>query len=191
MPVLAAYLGAALWLTATHWQGVALFGWGVILGLISFIAHEYLFHRFLLHLPAPRSPWLRKMHARVHWQHHQTPDKPHWLFVPLWGSVGMVGIAAATAYGIGGIDLLGPALVGYCCFFLHYEATHLAAHVNYKPRTRFGKFMKRYHLLHHFKNERYWFGVTNPLMDLLFGTWPERGEVPKSQTARTLGIEPD
>ena len=187
--MLAAYTAGAIWLTVAKWGSPWLLLGGIALGFVWWIANEYLFHRFLLHLPQPRAPWMRKMHARVHWQHHQTPNKPEWLFVPLWGSVTMVGMAAGVGYLVGGWSLMGPTLIGYCVTLMHYEATHLAAHVPYKPRTRFGRFMKRYHLLHHFKNERYWFGVTNPIMDHFFGTWPERDEVPKSETARTLGVE--
>ena len=65
------------------------------------------------------------------------------------------------------------------------------AHVPYHPRTRLGRLMKRHHLLHHFKNERFWFGVTNPVVDKLLGTWKRRADVEKSETARTLGLDPD
>jgi hypothetical protein len=40
--------------------------------------------------------------------------------------------------------------------------------------------------LHHFKNERYWFGVTSIVGDRVIGTLPDQREVPRSPTARTL-----
>lgn len=46
--------------------------------------------------------------------------------------------------------------------------------------------MKKVHLLHHFKNENYWFGVTNMMYDKAFGTYKEEKEAEKSETARQL-----
>jgi hypothetical protein len=44
----------------------------------------------------------------------------------------------------------------------------------------------RNHRLHHFKNERYWHGITNTVADRVLGTMPVHTEVPRSKTARTL-----
>ena len=38
-------------------------------------------------------------------------------------------------------------------------------------------------------NERYWFGVTSTLGDHLLRTAPDHSTVPKSGTARTLGVD--
>ena len=40
--------------------------------------------------------------------------------------------------------------------------------------------MKQYHLRHHYLSEKSWFGVSNPWLDLVFGTFPNAGEVQKS-----------
>jgi hypothetical protein len=39
------------------------------------------------------------------------------------------------------------------------------------------------------QNEHYWFGVTSTVGDHLLRTTPEQSDVPKSPTARTLGVE--
>ena len=163
---------------------------GLVLGVLAWVVTEYVFHRFFLHMPPPGWPPLRRLHARVHWQHHQTPADLPFLFVPWWGTPSLIGLAALAGYALGGLDLALVAALGDALTLVHYEVTHLAAHVPYHPRTRLGALMKRHHLLHHFKNERYWFGVTNPVFDLLLATWPDPNAVPKSETARTLGIEP-
>jgi 4-hydroxysphinganine ceramide fatty acyl 2-hydroxylase len=46
--------------------------------------------------------------------------------------------------------------------------------------------MKRYHLWHHFKNERFWFGVSNPVLDFVSGTYRQPEGVARSTTARVL-----
>ena len=176
--------------TAWRWPGVTVFLMGFGIGFAVWIFAEYMFHRFVLHLPRPPIEWMQRLHARIHWQHHQTPDAPEWLFVPWWGAIFLLSIAAAFG-GMAGAEYVLPAMFGYGLVFLHYEIAHLAAHVPYRPRTLFGNYMRRHHLLHHFKNERYWYGVTNPLMDYLWRTWPEKESVPKSDTARTLGVEPE
>lgn len=169
----------AEWLPAA---GAGVLGWG---------AAEYVFHRFVLHMPAPQQKFFRRLHGRLHWKHHQNPDEPRLLFVPLFGDIFLFGVAALAGGVTGGRAAALGSVVGLGLALLHYEATHLAAHVAYVPRTRWGRFLKRFHRLHHYKNEHYWYGVTHPFVDKLVGTWRDHREVEKSSTARTLGIEPE
>lgn len=163
----------------------------VLAGVLGWGASEYTFHRYVLHMPRPMMERLRKLHARLHWKHHQQPDAPRLLFVPLFGDVFLFLSYGAIGAAFGGVPAALGAMLGLGCALLHYETTHLAAHVAYVPRTRWGRHMKRFHRLHHYKNEHYWFGVTHPLMDMLVGTAPDHHAVEKSTTARTLGIEPE
>ena len=77
-------------------------------------------------------------------------------------------------------------VLGNLLGLLYYEWVHYVAHIPYKPRTTFGQWMKKYHLWHHYKNERHWFGVTNPSMDLLIGTYAKVEDVDRSTTVRNL-----
>ena len=63
---------------------------------------------------------------------------------------------------------------------------HFIAHRDYVPKTEAGKWMKRYHLRHHFVNEKLWFGVSNPAMDVVHGTYRELVNAPRSRTTRIL-----
>ena len=72
---------------------------------------------------------------------------------------------------------------------IHYEWVHYVAHIPYRPVTRFGRWMKKYHLWHHFKNEHYWFGVSNPVLDAVHRTYRDPEAVPRSTTARVLHPE--
>jgi len=47
---------------------------------------------------------------------------------------------------------------------------HLLVHTRYRPRTALYRRLWRNHRLHHFKNERLWFGVTMLGGDRLLGT---------------------
>jgi 4-hydroxysphinganine ceramide fatty acyl 2-hydroxylase len=73
---------------------------------------------------------------------------------------------------------------------LYYEWVHFIAHVPYEPKTRVGRWMKRYHLRHHFVNEKLWFGVSNPAMDLVCRTFRVT-DTARSGTTRVLYPEND
>ncbi|KAA0782222.1 fatty acid hydroxylase [Bacillus sp. BPN334] len=45
------------------------------------------------------------------------------------------------------------------------------------------------HILHHYKNEKFWFGVSNPVFDFIFGTLKDGKDVELSETARNLEKE--
>jgi sterol desaturase/sphingolipid hydroxylase (fatty acid hydroxylase superfamily) len=45
---------------------------------------------------------------------------------------------------------------------------------------------KQYHLRHHFISEKHWFGVSNPTLDGVFGTFRGPDAAEKSATTRKL-----
>ena len=73
--------------------------------------------------------------------------------------------------------------------FLAYEWTHYLIHSAYRPRSRLYRGIWRAHRLHHYRNERYWFGVTMHQADRILRTYPDKDAVPLSATARTLGVD--
>jgi hypothetical protein len=56
----------------------------------------------------------------------------------------------------------------------------------YVPTTAAGRWMKLYHLRHHFVNEKLWYGVSNPAMDLVYGTFRDARGAGRSSTTRVL-----
>lgn len=155
----------------------------IVVGMASYSASEYLIHRFFFHLKPPRNPLFLKMLKRLHYDHHMDPNNLKLLFLPIWYSLPLIGIA----YGLTASFSLTLAFVsGVITFLLYYEWTHFVAHRPIKPRTPWGKWMKKVHLWHHFKNEHFWFGVTQPLYDVLLGTFKKENEVEKSETVRNL-----
>ena len=101
------------------------------------------------------------------------------LFLPLWFAIPVAALDAR--------DLLrgharARAPAPRCCSgsvlgLLWYEWVHYVAHIPFVPKTPFGRWIKKYHLWHHFKNERMWFGVTNPSMDFVGRTYARVDEV--------------
>jgi hypothetical protein len=150
---------------------------------------EWLIHVFILHYQ-PVTVFGRKLDFKVpelHRAHHRDPWKLDLVFIPIH-------VFAFVPLTLGAVVLLGasrPELVAtgvavYFALSLHYEWAHFMIHTLYRPRLGYYQRLARNHLLHHFRNEHYWFGVTMLRADGWLGTAPEPGAVPKSTTCLTL-----
>ncbi len=170
--------------------GVTPGDWLVIVGLLaSQPFSEWLIHVFILHWK-PKKVFGRTIDplvARKHREHHADPKQPEWIFIPLPVLAKAVP-ATAILYLLvfPTLDLAMTAMSTGLAILLTYEWTHYLIHSRYKPKTGFFKYIWRAHRLHHFKNENYWFGVTNPLGDHVLGTFPAKDAVDTSPTAKTL-----
>jgi len=183
---------------ATAWTvRLALGGWrwgdvlimAIIVALLPFI--EWFTHVVLLHWK-PREVLGVKVDplaARDHRRHHADPRNIKLIFVPLpvlipnliGGVVLFLLLAPTVRQGLSGMVMSFSLL-------MLYEWTHFLIHSRYRPKSRLYRYVWRAHRLHHYRNERYWFGVTVHLADHLFRTFPEKNAVPVSPTARTLGV---
>jgi sterol desaturase/sphingolipid hydroxylase (fatty acid hydroxylase superfamily) len=159
----------------------------LIAGMLTFALSEYLTHRFVFHIKAPKNPVFLKFMKRIHYDHHTDPNDLKLLFLPLWYSLPNFLILSAIFYFFSS-NLVHTAAygTGLMSMLLIYEWKHYVAHRPIKPKTRFGQWVKKVHILHHFKNENYWFGVSSPFADFLFGTFKNEKEVESSNTARDL-----
>lgn len=173
------------------WHGAALPGF-VVLGGWIFMLAEYLTHRFPLHMPPIGPEFLQKLQRRLHHDHHEQPNRLDLLFLPMWYAVPSIGVFAYAYRWLSGDWITAQALLlGSLLGLLYYEYVHYLAHVPVTPGTPWGRYMKKYHLWHHYKNEHYWFGVTNPFFDYLFGTYRRQEETDKSPSVRKLFRESD
>jgi sterol desaturase/sphingolipid hydroxylase (fatty acid hydroxylase superfamily) len=128
---------------------------------------------------------------RKHRAHHRDPWNTELVFIPFHSCVYALPIVVGLCF------LLTPdaklaltALAFFLLLAIHYEAVHFLVHTRVAPRGRYYQALWRNHRLHHFKNEREWFGVTRLEADRLLGTAPAAEGVPTSPTARTLGVAP-
>jgi hypothetical protein len=159
---------------------------------------EWMLHSCLLHAKpiriAGRSHEL--LAAREHRAHHAAPAELDGVLVPAYAVLLFLPLIAAVLYAlslplhslIGGDRpawLVSGVIAAYA-ILLAYEWCHFLIHSPYRPRGRYYKAIWRNHRLHHYKSERYWFGVTSHLGDVLLGTNPAQAAVPKSPTARAL-----
>ncbi|QHS24582.1 fatty acid hydroxylase [Virgibacillus sp. MSP4-1] len=159
----------------------------MIIGAIAYAISEYMVHRFVFHMQTPENPVLLKMIKRLHYDHHVDPKDVKLLFLPLWFSLPNFIILSLIFYSIStSLKLTIAFATGLITYFLFYEWKHYVAHKPIKPKTKFGKQIKKTHLWHHYKNENYWYGVIHTSVDKTLGTYRHHDEVEKSKTAKNL-----
>jgi len=162
---------------------------------------EWAIHVYLLHARPVRFRGRRYdlVAAREHRAHHMSPTDLDGVLIPTYALAIFLPQIALTVWllsfpihAVIGGDRLAHAATGLLVSYVilaAYEWCHFLIHTPYRPRGRYYKTIWRGHRLHHYKNEHYWFGVTSTVGDRLLGTAPEQSTVPKSSTARTLGVD--
>jgi hypothetical protein len=167
-----------------------------LVGVTPFV--EWAIHVYLLHSP-PFTVLGRRVEvitAREHRAHHKRPSVLEGVLIPVYGVLVFLAMIAlvdwVTSFPLA--LMLGGARTAYAttgvvtgfAILASYEWIHFLIHAPYHPKGRYFKAVWRNHRLHHFKNERYWFGVTSTIGDRMIGTLPDQREVPRSPTARSL-----
>jgi hypothetical protein len=163
---------------------------------------EWAIHVYLLHCRPFRLFGRRidLLAAREHRAHHEAPAELDGVLIPRYAVLIFIPLIALTVWAVsfpihavlGGSDRLAHAATGLCVSYailFAYEWCHFLIHTPYRPHGRYYRSIWRGHRLHHYKNERYWFGVTSTVGDHLLRTAPDQSTVPKSNTARTLGVD--
>lgn len=140
------------------------------LGVLSWTLIEYGLHRFIFHYHA-RSAFGRKLVYGAHLSHHEDPRAANRLFSSL-----LVSLPVAIAYLVIARIVTGSLYAATCLFagltagYLCYEWLHFQAH-HRRPRLRLFRYLRKYHLLHHYQTPELRFGVTSPLLDMIMGTF--------------------
>lgn len=173
------------------------FGWGdlamVALVLLYWPLQEWAIHVFILHWRPRVVAGVRLDFAvpRKHRAHHRDPWNPEILFIPFHSFLYTVPILVGAFFAAAPTPALAmTGIATHLLLALHYEAVHFLVHTRVVPRGAYYERLWRSHRLHHFKNERYWFGVTRLEADRVLGTAPEKDAVATSPTARALHAEP-
>jgi hypothetical protein len=197
--ILATGLALAVLLRLVLWD----FTWrdavAVVAMVVVYVFGEWAIHVYLLHLKPFefRGRMVELPTATSHRMHHEAPhDLNMIVFAPseaLALILVVVPVVIAALCGLVGL-VFGAVPIGVAVtagtvaylLILGYEWTHFLIHTAYRPHSRYYKSIWRTHRLHHFKNERYWHGITNTVSDRVLGTFPDQREVERSATARTL-----
>lgn len=154
---------------------------------------EWLIHVYILHFKpfTWRGRTIDFAVPRKHRQHHRDPSDLDILFIPLHTYAYTLPFIALIWFGLAPDARL--ALTGmstHFLFSLNYEWIHFLVHTRVVPRSSAYRRLWRNHRLHHFKNERYWMGVSRIAADRFLGTSPDPSAVTTSPTCRSLLGEP-
>jgi sterol desaturase/sphingolipid hydroxylase (fatty acid hydroxylase superfamily) len=148
---------------------------GYLVGLAAWTLAEYNVHRFVFHF-RPRTAWQERLSFLFHGVHHHQPQCKTRLVMPPAVSIPMAVIFYAFFYLVLSL-LLGawawvlPVFAGFLTGYIIYDMIHYATHHSVM-RAGVWKFLKRHHMLHHFKTPNARYGVSSPLWDYVFGTMP-------------------
>ena len=142
----------------------------IIAGVFSWTLIEYALHRFVFHYTA-RSEFGRKLVYGAHLSHHENPLALNRLFSGL-----LISLPVATVYlllawfATGSLQAATYLFTGLTAGYFCYEWLHFQAHHG-RPRLRLFRYLRKYHLLHHYQTPKQRYGVTSPLLDVIFGTF--------------------
>jgi sterol desaturase/sphingolipid hydroxylase (fatty acid hydroxylase superfamily) len=170
--VVAIWGPVTLWMLwrARHLAPLAIAGWFAA-GVLGWTLLEYVLHRGIFHFKPRESSELQKdLSFLIHGIHHDYPWDPDRLVMPPTVSA-IIAVAVWFAFK----PLLGAAMpaffAGLVAGYVWYDLTHYYLHYA-APTTNAGKWLRKYHLVHHFQTPNIRYGITTPLWDVVFGTYP-------------------
>jgi len=151
-----------------------LFSWSTVplltIGLLSWSLFEYVMHRFIFHYDA-RSTLGRKFLYHAHISHHENPVSKSQISASLILGLPIGAVYWPLAWVVTGSWVAASWLfIGLAAGFFSYKWVHFQCH-HRRSRLRLLRYLRHYHLLHHYKTTELRFGVTSPLFDFVFGTF--------------------
>ena len=151
-----------------------LFSWRTVpllaIGLFSWSLFEYGMHRFIFHYDA-RSRLGRKFLYHAHVSHHENPVGKSQISASLIMGLPIGAVYWPLAWAVTGSWVAASWMfIGLAAGFFSYKWVHFQCH-HRRSRLRLLRYLRHYHLLHHYKTPELRFGVTSPLFDLVFGTF--------------------
>jgi len=140
-------------------------------GVFAWTLIEYGLHRFVFHLKTEREPW-KVLTSGFHMSHHHAIARGETDFVitrPAGSLPFAIVFYLLFSLLLWSFSAAALLMTGVFVGYLLYEYAHYAAH-RFQPSGRFAKFLKNYHLQHHFMEGEGKYGVTSPVWDKIFGS---------------------
>ncbi|MEC7987819.1 MAG: sterol desaturase family protein [Myxococcota bacterium] len=145
------------------------------IGMILWTLAEYWLHRGLGHKKNKKNPFTVE-----HLQHHRDTNYFAKTSKKIWIATAVLGISTPLLSLFSSWFIGFYTALGFTVMYLIYEILHRRAHTH-PPFGFYGRWLRKHHFHHHFKNPRVNHGVTSPIWDLVFGTLeiPDRVRVPR------------
>jgi len=159
----------------------------LIFGYVLWTLFEYWAHRLLFHLTVV-GPKTARIQFIIHGVHHDYPWDEDRLVIPAGASLLLCVLTYAAFHSIFGVGNMYGPFGGFVLGYVLYDELHWYVHAR-TPTTRFTRWLRREHFLHHFKQPGTRFGVSCPWLDYVFGTRgkKQRREAEVSESAHSAG----
>ncbi len=154
---------------------VAALGW-MLGGYLAWTLFEYWFHRLFFHLKV-RGPRTERVYFFIHGVHHDWPWDRTRLVMPPSVSLSIGVLAYFLHRAVFGAAQMWAPFAGFVLGYVIYDSVHWYVHAG-KPTGGLGKWLRREHLVHHFKESDTRFGVSCPWWDHVFRTQGAPGDIP-------------
>ena len=148
------------------WSSLGVFGLGVLVWTLV----EYVIHRWAFHI-TPTTEFGQRVHFLVHGIHHDYPRDSTRLVMPLLVSIPLAMVFYGTFAAVWS-PFNNALYSGFIFGYVAYDSIHYATH-HFPMTSHIGRFLKQYHMKHHFMDDHTAYGVSTPLWDIVFRTVPE------------------
>lgn len=135
-----------------------------LLGAILWTFAEYIIHRDLGHKNNKKNPF-----SIEHLRHHRDLNYFAKPYKKLLAAILVMSLMVPLVALGTGWKLSIYFSLGFTLMYILYEILHSRVHTH-APHTIYGRWMRKHHFHHHFKNPKVNHGLTTPLWDIIFGT---------------------
>jgi sterol desaturase/sphingolipid hydroxylase (fatty acid hydroxylase superfamily) len=153
-------------LSAAQMLGLAL------AALVAWTFSEYTLHRFVFHFKATSKAgkWLIYL---FHGNHHDDPKDKTRLVMPPAGAIPIMALLYLLFSLLVPQPFIEPFFGAFIIGYLVYDYIHYSTH-HFPMKNPVARYIKHYHLKHHYSGEGGRYGVSSPLWDWVFGSNPDR-----------------
>jgi 4-hydroxysphinganine ceramide fatty acyl 2-hydroxylase len=136
-----------------------------IIGVLCWTLLEYIIHRYVFHYE-PKTRLGKLLHFIMHGVHHDYPNDATRLVMPPIISVPLA-IVFYTLFMLTLGRFAPAALAGFGFGYVCYDTIHYATH-HFSMKRGVWRWLKQYHLRHHYQDDHAGYGVSSPLWDYVF-----------------------
>lgn len=138
------------------------------IGILVWTLTEYLLHRYVFHFNA-KSKLGKRLVFMFHGLHHDDPQDPTRLVMPPVPAILIISLLWQIFALVVPAQFMNAFMANFLIGYLCYDYIHYATH-HFPMTSPVGKYLRKYHLQHHYSGEASKYGVSNPLWDYIFKT---------------------
>lgn len=139
-----------------------------VVGMLVWTLTEYVLHRYVFHFPA-NNKLTKRFVFLFHGLHHDDPQDPTRLVMPPVPAIIIVYLLWQMFALVIPVQFMNIFMANFLIGYLCYDYIHYATH-HFPMTSKVGKYLRKYHLQHHYSHEKSKYGVSSPLWDYIFQT---------------------